>query len=170
MAVEATWTENGKEDNTDPKGVLFLTDQRILFEQKQEIATKKFLFITTATEKVQKLLWEFHVALFNEGIATKQGLFKNQDFIELRLASGAPYPVVTLHLHGQDSESWVVLIKRVKAHELDADRAIALDQQVIEKVKQAPSLCPSCGGVISKPILRGQDQITCEFCGAVIRL
>jgi hypothetical protein len=170
MAVSALWTVNGKEDNTDPKGVLFLTDQRILFEQKQDVATKKFLFITTASEKVQKLLWEFPVALFNEGIATKQGLFKNQDFIELQLASGAPYPLVSLHLDGQDSEGWVVLIKRVKVHDLDADRVIAIDLQEVEKVKKAPTICSSCGGVISKPILRGQDQITCEFCGAVIRL
>ncbi|MBK8433527.1 MAG: hypothetical protein IPL28_20585 [Chloroflexi bacterium] len=55
LAVEATWEKDG---DGDPSGILYLTDQRILFEQKEEIATKKFLFITTASEKVQKLLLE----------------------------------------------------------------------------------------------------------------
>ena len=44
MAVRATWQKGG-EDN--PQGILYLTDQRLLFEQKQEIGAKKVLFITT---------------------------------------------------------------------------------------------------------------------------
>lgn len=170
MAVEAVWTRDGKEDGSDPKGVIYLTDQRLLFEQKQEIATKKFLFITTATEKVQKLLFETPVALVQDVTASKQGLFKNQDFIDLRLASGAPFPTAQFHLNGQDSAGWAALIRQVKAHELDAERAVAVDQQAVEKVKTAPSKCPSCGGAITQPIMRGQDTINCEFCGAVIRL
>lgn len=170
MAVNATWTRDGKEDKNDPKGVIFLTDQRLLFEQKQEVATKKILFITTASEKVHKLLFETPVALVQEVTASKQGFFKNQDFIDMRLASGAPYPAASFHLDGQDSTGWANLIRRVKAHELDADRAVVIDQAVVEKVKTAPSRCPSCGGSITQPILRGQDTLSCEFCGVVIRL
>jgi hypothetical protein len=47
---------------------------------------------------------------------------------------------------------------------------LALDQAAVEKVKTAPTQCPNCGGSITKPVLRGMDTITCEFCGNVIRL
>ena len=170
MAVNATWARNGKENNNDPKGILYLTDQRLLFEQKQEIATKKILFITTASEMVHKLLFETLVALVQDVTASKQGFFKNEDFIDMHLATGAPFPTATFHLNGQDSAGWANLIRQVKAHELDADRAVAIDPAELEKVKAAPAKCPSCGGAINQPILRGQDTINCEFCGAVIRL
>ena len=51
IGVKAVWTKDGKENKDDPEGVLFLTDQRILFEQKEEVATKKFLFITKERER-----------------------------------------------------------------------------------------------------------------------
>ena len=54
-AVKALWTRDEQEDKTDPKGILFLTDQRLLFEQREEIATKKVLFVTTERKKVQEL-------------------------------------------------------------------------------------------------------------------
>ena len=170
MAVKATWAKDGKEDNSDPKGVIFLTDQRLLFEQKQEVATKKILFITTASEMVHKLIFETPVALVEGAVPSKQGMFKNQDFIDLRLGHGAPYPAALFHLDGQDSTGWAALIKRAKEHDLDSDRAVPIDPALVEKVRSAPSKCPSCGGTITQPVMRGQDSITCDFCGAVIRL
>jgi uncharacterized Zn finger protein len=47
---------------------------------------------------------------------------------------------------------------------------VAIDQAAIDKVKAAPSQCPSCGGNLSKVVLRGQDSIKCEYCGFIIRL
>jgi hypothetical protein len=170
LAVKATWTRDGKEDGQDPKGTLFLSDQRIFFEQKQEVATKKILFITTATEKVHKLLYFFAVGQVEDVLASKQGLFKNQDYIDIRCVVDAPYPSIVLHLDGQDSTAWATLIKRVRMHDLDADRALAVNQEAVEKVRSAPTKCASCGGTITQPILRGQDTLQCEFCGAVIRL
>jgi len=40
----------------------------------------------------------------------------------------------------------------------------------VAKVKEAPTKCPNCGGVIDQAVLRGMDSITCEYCGSVIRL
>ena len=171
MAVKAVWTrDDKKEDKDDPEGILFLTDQRLLFEQKEEIATKKVLFVTTERELVQKLQFEVPVVSVETVKATKQGLFKNEDWIEMVLASGSFSREVKLHLDGQDSNEWQKLITRVKTREIDADRAIAIDQAAVEKVKAAPSQCPNCGGAITAPVLRGQDTIKCEFCGNVIRL
>ncbi len=170
MAVEAVWAQDGKEDKNDPHGNLYLTDQRLIFEQKQEIATKKFLFITTETQKVQKLLFEVPVALIQEIKASKQGLFKNEDHIDLLMRSGAPYPTAHFHLDGQDCNEWQGLINNVQSGEFTRTRAVAVDQEAVEKVKAAPTVCPACNATIQQAVLRGMDTITCEYCGHVIRL
>ena len=169
MAVKAVWTKDKKEDKDDPEGILFLTDQRLIFEQKQEVATKKVLFVTTERELIQNQLFEVPVVSVESVKATKQGLFKNEDWIELVLASGSFDRDTRLHLDGQDSMEWQKLITRVKNKDIDAERALAVDQEAVEKVKSAPTECPNCGGAITKPVLRGQDTIKCEFCGNVIR-
>lgn len=168
--VEAVWAPNGKEDKDDPKGFLVLTDQRMIFEQDEEIATKKVLFITTAKERVQKQLFEFPVVLIQDIVGSKMGFFKNEDHIDMKLASGAPFPTCHIHLFHQGCEYWDGLIGKVKSGEFDRDRAVVISQDVLDKVKNAPTKCPSCGGTFSKPVLRGQEAITCEFCGAVTRL
>lgn len=170
MAVEATWLGDNREDKEDPKGILLLTDQRLLFEQKQEIATKKVLFITTKREKVQKLAFEVKVALVESANASKQGMFKNEDHIELKFASGAPTHMARFHLFGQDCNEWQALINKAKIHDFDKDRAVAIDEEAVEKVKAAPTQCPSCGGKITEVVTRGMDSITCKYCGSVIRL
>jgi len=168
-AVQAVFVKDGKEDKADPDGLLILTDQRLIFEQKEEVATKKILFITTEKQKVQKVLFEVPVALIETVTPSKQGFFKNEDNIELTLGSGAPYPKVRFHIW-QTAEEWQVHINRVRTKDIDKDRAVAVDADAMAKVKSAPSQCPQCGGNISQVVLRGQDNLTCEFCGFVIRL
>ncbi|MBI9045896.1 MAG: hypothetical protein JEZ06_15495 [Anaerolineaceae bacterium] len=169
QAVEATWIE-GKEDKSDPKGILYLTDQRMLFEQKQEIAKKKVLFITTDKEMVQKMIFEVPVALVEEAKPEKQGMLKNQDHLFFTFGSGANLGSAHVHIFHQDCKDWQSLIKKARQGDFDQERAIEIDTQVEEKLKEAPSECPQCSGAITQPILRGQDTINCEYCGFVIRL
>ena len=169
MAVKAVWAKGGKQTKTDPEGVLYLTDQRLLFEQKEKVATKKVLFVATEKKLIQELLWEVPVVLIEETKASNEGFLNKDDYIELRFASGAPSDVVHLHIW-QPGEEWKALIKRAKAKEFDKTRAIAIDQAAVKKVKDAPSKCPDCGGAINQVVLRGMDSITCEYCGVVIRL
>lgn len=169
MAVKAVWAKSGKEQKDDPEGVLYLTDQRLLFEQKEEVATKKVLFIATEKEMVQKLLLDVPVAQVEAVATSKRGLLKNEDFIEVQFANGAQVREAHFHIW-QSCEEWQSLIQRTKNKEFDNDRAVAVDQEAVEKVRSAPSQCPSCGGNVSQVILRGQDEIKCEYCGYIIRL
>lgn len=169
MAVKAVWCPNVKENKDDPEGVLYLTDQRLIFERKEEVATKKILFITTAKEKVQEVKWEAPVALIEEIKPTKQGLLKNEDHLDLRFGEGASLETVHLHIW-QEASEWAQLLNRAKTRDFDKNRAIAIDQAEVEKVKSAPSQCPSCGANISQVVLRGMDSLKCEYCGFVIRL
>jgi hypothetical protein len=170
MAVKATWVKGEKEDNDDPQGILYLTDQRLLFEQKQELATKKVLFITTQKEKVQKLLLEVPVALVTNVKATKRGFLSHEDHIELSFSPEAAVETAHFHIDGQDCNLWQALIGRAKSRDFDADRAVAVDEAVVEKVRSAPTTCPQCGAAITTQILRGMDSVRCEYCGKVIRL
>jgi outer membrane murein-binding lipoprotein Lpp len=168
-AVKAEWYKAGKEQKGDPQGILFLTDQRLLFEQKEEVVTKKVLFIATEKHKVQGLQLDLPVAQVDQVTTSKAGMLKNEDHIEVRLVSGAPVERAHFHIW-QDCASWQGLINRAKSRDFEAGRAVPLDQAAVDKVKAAPSQCPSCGGNINQVVLRGQDNITCEYCGYVIRL
>lgn len=168
-AVKAVYVKDGKEDKEDPDGILFLTDQRLIFEQKEEIATKKILFITTESQKVQKVQFEAPIALVEKVETSKKGLFKNEDNIDVRFAPSAPFAQAQFHIW-QDCGEWLALINRVRTRDIDKERAVAVDAAAEAKVKSAPSQCPSCGGNISQVVLRGQENIKCEYCGFVIRL
>ena len=169
MAVKAVWAKEGKQTKSDPEGVLFLTDQRILFEQKEKVATKKVLFVATEKELVQELLWEVPVVLVEEAKSRKDGFLKKDDYLELSFESRAPMDKAHLHIW-QRGDEWVALVNRARAGEFDQSRAIPIDEGVLERVKNAPTKCPSCGGAINQPILRGMDSLTCEYCGDAIRL
>jgi uncharacterized coiled-coil protein SlyX len=169
MAIKAVWCKTGKEQKGDPEGILYLTDQRILFEQKEEIVTKKVLFIATEKQKVQQLQIVCPVTLVDRVDLSKQGLLKNEDHIEIRFTSGAPIEVAHFHIW-QDNATWQQLINRAKSKDFDKGRAVAIDQAVVDKVKTAPSQCPSCGGNITQVVMRGMDSLTCEYCGFIIRL
>jgi len=168
-AIKAVWSKEAKEKDDDPEGVLYLTDQRLLFEQKEELATKKVLFIATEKQKVQELKWEVPVTLLEEIKPSKQGFMKNEDHLDLRFGSGASIEAAYLHIW-QDGNFWLQLLNRAKAKDFDKTRAIPIDQVEVEKVKSAPARCPSCGGNINQVVLRGQDSLKCEYCGFLIRL
>ena len=168
-AVKAVWCKTGKEQKSDPQGVLYLTDQRLIFEQKEEIATKKVLFVATEKQKVQGLQLEAPVAQVDKVETSKQGFLKNEDHIEIHFLSGTAVQVANFHIW-QDNAAWLALINRAKNKDFDQGRAVALDQAAVEKMKAAPAQCPSCGGNIYTVVLRGMDSIKCEYCGFVIRL
>ena len=168
-ACKAAWYREVKKRDDDPEGVLYLTDQRLLFEQKEEVATKKILFITTAKQKVQELKWEIPVTLIDVITPSKQGMLKNEDHLDLRFKQGAAIESAHLHIW-QPGSDWLKLINRAKTRDFDTDRVVAIDQSEVAKLKTAPSICPSCSANLNQVILRGQDSITCEYCGFVIRL
>jgi hypothetical protein len=170
MAVKAVYSRDAKIEKEDPDGFLFLTDQRLLFEQNEEVATKKVLFITTAKEKVQKLLLDAPVALVQDVQASKKGLFGHEDHLALTFQSGAPVYQAWFHLDGQDCNEWQQLIGQSRSGELEKDRAVAIDKEEVRKVKEAPAQCPNCGAPMTQVVLRGMESITCAYCQFVIRL
>ena len=127
MACEVQYMETKKEG---PKGVLYLTDERLLFEQKEEIATKKVLFITTEKEKVQELIFEVLVGQIDEVKTSEKGFLGHKEMMELLFAPEADLSDATLRLHGDDNEEWARTIGRIKSGEIDKERTQPKDEAI----------------------------------------
>jgi hypothetical protein len=166
-ACKAQYLETEKDG---PEGVLYLTDERLFFEQKEEIATKKVLFIITAKKKVQQLTFEVPVGQIEETQASQKGFLGHKEILELHFAPEADLSGVTLRLHGADNEEWAGLIGRVKSGEITKERTRPKDEAAVEAARTAPTKCPTCGATLSVEIVRGMREITCAYCGSVIRL
>lgn len=118
QAVPARWDKEGKDD---PEGILYLTNQRLILEQKEKVATKKVLFIATEKELVQGVLIDQHLDAIEDMKAANKGLFGHHDFIEVTF-SEAQLGTISLHLDGQDSKDWLEWIKRAKSDQLEEER------------------------------------------------
>ena len=165
LAVEAEWVASGK-GKEDPDGVLFLTDQRLIFEQKEKVGGR-FGF---GGEKVQEVLWHVPVGSISEAVPEDKGLFGGKDLVHLKLNAG-DYADITVEVKsgGVDSKWYVQQLNRVISGEIERERAIPVDETLSEKVSSAPTACTTCGAVLP-PLARGMTEITCEYCGTVIRL
>ena len=166
-ACEAQYMETKKEG---PKGVLYLTDERLLFEQKEEVATKKVLFITTEKEKVQELFFDEHIGHVEEVKTSQKGFLGHKEIMEILFTPEADLSSATIRLHSGDNEAWAALIGRVKSGEITKERTKPKDEAAVEAARTAPTKCSTCGATLDVEIVRGMREITCEYCGSVIRL
>jgi hypothetical protein len=164
MAVEAEWRKTGK-GKEDPDGILYLTDQRLIFEQKEKVGGR-FGF---GGEKVQEKLFETPVGSISEVKAEDKGLFGGKDLIHLKLSSG-DYAETTFEVKGGvDSKSYAQQLNRVITGDIEKERAIPIDEAAAEAVREAPTACTVCGATLPA-ITRGMTEVTCEYCGTVVRL
>jgi len=166
-ACKAQYLETKKDG---PSGVLFLTDERLIFERKEKVAKKKILFIAVEKEMVQEVLLDLPVGQIEESKATDKGLFGGKEFLELTFAPEADFSGATLRLRGARNEDWVGTIGRVQSGEISKQRTTPKDQEAVEAAQSAPTKCPYCGATLEITVVRGMREITCEYCGSVIRL
>jgi hypothetical protein len=168
-AVGAQHLTDGEKEG--PKGFLYLTDQRLLFEQNEKVATKKFLFVTTASERVQKLIFEAPVGAVEQARPSERGaLMFKKEIMELSLTQGDITRAV-LRLEA-DSEDWSALIGRARSGELAGERvgaAAAAPAAVTASPANVPTKCPTCGATLPE-LVRGQMSLSCDFCGTVVRV
>jgi archaellum component FlaC len=172
LAVKAEWQQDGDEG---PKGYLFLTDQRLLFEQREEVVTKKRFGIFKAdSEMVQKLHIAVPVHEIEQITHKEEGGFLGMgkdDILELVFAATASLSRARFHLDGQDSEDWAAMLNRIQSGEIDGDRSDEyLDELEAAEITSAsfPEQCPACFAAIPEQP-RGVTSHVCEFCGATVQ-
>jgi len=167
MACEAQYMETRKDG---PQGVLYLTDERLIFEQKEKVAIRKVLFIATEKETVQQPIFDVPVGQIDEVKASDRGFLGRKEMLELAFAPEADLSSAVLRLRGAENEEWAALIGRVKSGEIAKERTRQKDEAALEAARTALTKCPTCGATLSVDIVRGMREITCEYCGTVIRL
>lgn len=168
--VNAKWLKDGRGEG--PKGILFLTDQRILFEQREKVATKKVLFITTASQEVQQLQWEAPLGTLQEAAASEQrkALILKKEHLTLQFKPSATVREVLMELDA-DSEGWRALINRVLSGDINKERvAGAAEAAAQEAAIEVPSKCPSCGATLDISVVKGMTAVKCTYCGTNIPL
>mgnify|MGYP006285892951 CR=1 FL=1 len=183
-ACETIWT-SGKQE---PKGILFVTNHRLVFEQREKIATKKVLFITTKSELVQEKLWEAPVGSVTEIAAEDKGkLMFSKEFLHLTFAHDIRTvpEKVTLRLKGRDNDDLRAWIERAKTGEIAAYRyeppveepvakpEAAAQSEPASKVEapadEVPTVCPACGAQLPT-VYQGMQELVCQYCGSKVRL
>jgi hypothetical protein len=172
MATEAEWERSGEEG---PDGILYLTDQRLLFEQVEEIATEKlFGLFATKKEKQQELLLDIPVREIDQIDHGQQGGFLGlgkTEKLHLILTARAPVSRATFEIRGQAAADWAIWVKRVKTGEIDRDRAAgyAAEVQAAEaRAARFPTNCPNCVAPLPLPG-RGAQVLVCDYCGTVVQ-
>ena len=150
-AVEAVWARPG----LDPEnGVLFLTDQRLLwedrvgdFEVKIEVPVSEITDVTETAVEVS-----------------------GDESLEFVFGANAPMPKARLLLSQPVAEEWQKMVGQARSGGYEVDRAVEIDQEELDRIRNAPAQCSNCGAAFTAPILRGQKEITCEFCGVNTRI
>ncbi len=163
LAAEAEW-QSGKDD---PDGLIYLTDQRLLFEQKEKTGKKLGLF---GGKQVQELEWELPLNQVEQVVAENKGLFGGKDLLHFTLGSGAPFSRATVEVKGKaKAKFWAAQIERMIAGETNDERAIAADSETLDTLSSAPTACHVCGATLPR-LVANQRQLECLYCGTVIRV
>ncbi|MHB1296554.1 MAG: hypothetical protein ACYC4R_16370 [Anaerolineae bacterium] len=164
-AAEARWID-GK-DQTE--GILFLTDQRVLFERREKVALKKVLFVTTSSEIVKELRWQAALADLEriEASEARKALVSKRELLTLAPRGGGRATSATLELRA-DSDTWRAQILRCQSGGMASERAEGAVEQPEYLV---PAKCASCGGALSRAgRVRGISTVCCDYCGTTIAL
>lgn len=148
-AVEAVYARPGLEPEN---GILFLSDQRLLWEDRVGEFELKLNVPLSQVSDVQKA-------------ASQDG---QPEFLDVTLGPGAPYPSARFQLGSPVADSWLKMIGRARSGGYAGDRAIEIPPAELERIRNAPQQCSKCGAALTDPILRGQTDITCEYCGNVM--
>ncbi len=165
LAAKAEWVASGR-GKDDPDGILFLTDQRLVFEQKEKVGGGLF----RRGEEKQGKTWEVPLSAVEDVQPENKGLFGGKDMLHLTLGRGAPYPKITVEVKGGvDCKYWARELKRMMSGETKNERASQPDPELIEQLRNAPTQCHVCGGQLPR-LVAGQLEVQCSYCGTVIRI
>lgn len=164
LANQGEWEKTGKDKN-DPDGILYLTDQRLIFEQKEKVGGR----MGFGGEQVQEVLFETPIGAISNVRGENKGVFGGRDLVHLELSAG-DYAEITFEVKGGIESDWYAQqLNRVITGEIDKERAIPVDEAAVEAVKDAPTACTTCGANLP-PLTRGMTELTCEYCGTVVRV
>ncbi len=169
QVAEAEWEIDGEDEG--PDGFLYLTDQRLLFEQKEEVAEKKFMFITTKSTEVQKLLIDTelrYLGTIEQSEEKRRRLqWGSDEILSMTVTGQADLSRLRFHIKNQQAEDWKETLQFVLSGEIQEDR-FDHDPEAAEEKLVFPTSCPNCMAAVP-PLPGGVSVHECEFCGTTIQ-
>lgn len=170
--VQATRGEYQPNGGDEQDGILYATDQRLVFERKEQVATKKVLFIATEKEMMQEVTYEARMQGLDSVKATRKGMMGGQQILEAVFTGEATLPVFNCKIKGQTSDEWANLLNRVNSGQIMSEKVAAEGEDATaaaeEAFTSAPERCSSCGAPVPE-LTATQRQHECEYCGTVMR-
>ncbi|MEW6069681.1 MAG: zinc ribbon domain-containing protein [Candidatus Thermoplasmatota archaeon] len=164
-AFEATQIE-GKEKT---KGMLFFTNERLIFEKREEVVLEKKLFIATKKQLVKEVKFDYPIGYVKDIVKGRVGFLAwGGVYVNFK----PPCPINQVVFDVKDVEIPQILEWSNYIISGDCERDILAEAKAAieeEKAKlKIETKCPTCGAPIAREIVRGERSIRCEYCGTVI--
>jgi hypothetical protein len=119
LAAKAEWVVTGK-GKKDPDGILYLTDQRLIFEQKEKTGKKLGMF---GGKEEQEVEWEAPISAVESVETENKGMLGGKDMLELTMGAESRYPNITLEVKGgADNKFWAEQIQRAVSGDINSER------------------------------------------------
>jgi len=136
--------KRGKGKNR-PDGILYLTDQRLVFEQKE--TTGKTL--ACSAEKVSRTKWEIPLNLIAEVKPNIKVSSAARICCTSRSNQAPQFSQITVEVKGGVAcKFWAAQIQRMISGNTKDETRYSPDADELEAIKKAPTACPSCGGTL----------------------
>jgi hypothetical protein len=141
--------------NWEPEnGILFLTDQRLLWEDR----------VDTYELKINAPIQE--VLEVKKQVDGQTGI----ESLVFQFGPSGPVPQARFELALPVCDDWLKMVGRARTGGYTHDRAVEISSDELNRIRNAPQQCSNCGAAFTAPILRGQTEIQCEYCGVVTRI
>ncbi len=102
-------------------------------------------------------------------VKEEKGEAGDQNDLVFQFGPRAALPAAHFSLSLPVTDDWLKMVGRARSGGYARDRAEPISQEELERVRNAPQQCSKCGAAFTAPILRGQTEIHCEYCGNVVR-
>jgi hypothetical protein len=159
IAIEATDLTN------DKKGILTLTNQRVLFEEVKSEVLKKTLFFETERKTTREVTLDHPVGSIESIEKGRVGFFKGAGlYIKFKPEIGVGE--IKIDTRNNDDDELINKYNYVMSGQAE----IELDPNKEEGDKIAPVFCPNCSAPYTEEIYKGQTSLKCKYCNTVIKL
>lgn len=179
----AQYLEDKKKNG--PKGNIFLTGNRFIFEQNEEVVVSRSFIFFTKKEHVQKIITERAIGALGEMKDLEQGFVFKAEVLDVVFKDGKAPQSMMFKLN-KDSKMLKDLINRIISGDIERDKTggkpptgtLSQGETTIAPATEpaaAPSgslkeiRCPGCGVLYDKPLLKGMTSDNCDYCGTTIR-
>jgi hypothetical protein len=150
--------------DTGERGVLTLTNNRIIFEEEKEIVLKRTLFIATQKKKLKEVRLEKPIGTVDTITKGRVGLLKGSGaYVTFKPSAGLSE--LKIDLNDRDVENLISFFGMIDSGHFDQEQ-----NRDPEKLRDEMIRCPFCNAPYGEAIYRGQNTLRCVYCGTSFKI